>query len=89
MLFKPSLSEIFNFHLAARDTTHSLGRVQSMAYDWIHHRLYWSDSLYMRIRSIDPDKVSANGTDRITVAVVYTPYAIALNPCKGYVCLKN
>ena len=53
---------------------------EGLAYDWINKKLYWSDASSSSIVGM-----YANGTDKRNLAVVASPRAVAVNPCKGSV----
>ena len=51
---------------------------EGLAYDWVHKRVYWTDSRNSSIYSMDID-----GTNIIDIARVERPRAIAVHPCNG------
>ena len=54
---------------------------EGLAYDWLNKKLYWSDASVNSIVGM-----FTNGTGRKVVASVVSPRAIAVNPCRGFVC---
>ena len=52
---------------------------EGIAFDWVHKRIYWTDSRNNSIYSMKTD-----GSQIIDMVRVERPRAIALAPCKGY-----
>lgn len=50
---------------------------EGIAYDWIHKKIYWTDSANSSIYSMNLD-----GTGIVDIAHVDRPRAIVLHPCK-------
>ena len=51
---------------------------EGLAYDWINKKLFWSDASVNSIMAM-----YANGTDKRKLAMVSSPRAVAVNPCRG------
>ncbi|XP_076088432.1 low-density lipoprotein receptor-related protein 2-like [Mytilus galloprovincialis] len=52
---------------------------EGLAFDWVGKRLYWADVYMNRIYSMN-----LNSIEKVTLAVVISPRAVAVHPCKGY-----
>ncbi|XP_064646226.1 low-density lipoprotein receptor-related protein 2-like [Lineus longissimus] len=52
---------------------------EGIAYDWVGHRIYWTDKELHAINSMDVNK-----RQPVQLVGVETPRAIVLDPCKGY-----
>ncbi|CAG5126006.1 unnamed protein product, partial [Candidula unifasciata] len=59
---------------------HDLSSVEGIAFDWVGKKLYWADLARNRICSIN-----VNLTNKVVIAVVQSPRALAIDPCKGYI----
>ena len=64
----------------AKDLTHAIFQTEGIAYDWVHHKVVWSDQRLRRILSMNTDR-----SERTTVMITEKPRAIALDPCRGSV----
>lgn len=51
---------------------------EGIAYDWVHDKIYWTDSRNNSIYSMNSD-----GTQIVDMAYVSRPRAIVVHPCKG------
>ena len=52
---------------------------EGIAYDWVHKKIYWTDSKNSSIYSMNVD-----GTQIIDMVRVERPRAIVVDPCRGY-----
>ncbi|XP_035827354.1 low-density lipoprotein receptor-related protein 2 [Aplysia californica] len=59
---------------------HDVTSVEGIAFDWVGKKLYWADLFRNRIYSIN-----VNLTNKVVIAMVQSPRALALDPCKGYI----
>ncbi|GFR69842.1 low-density lipoprotein receptor-related protein 2-like, partial [Elysia marginata] len=59
---------------------HDVTSVEGIAFDWVGKKLYWADLFRNRIYSIN-----VNLTNKVVIAVVQSPRAIAIDPCKGFI----
>ncbi|KAK7507961.1 hypothetical protein BaRGS_00000926, partial [Batillaria attramentaria] len=59
---------------------HEITSVEGLAFDWVGKKLYWADLFRNRIYS-----ASLNKTKPVVIAVVQSPRALAIHPCKGYI----
>ena len=53
---------------------------EGLAFDWVGKKLYWADVYMSRIYSM-----KLNSSSKVTLAIVPSPRAVAVHPCKGYV----
>ena len=60
----------------------SSSQVNGLAYDWLAHNLYWTDSLYNWIQVMNP---GTNYTKTLIESSLDRPHGIAVYPQKGYV----
>ena len=51
---------------------------EGLAYDWINKKLFWSDASINSVLTM-----YGNGTDKRKLAMVISPRAVAVNPCRG------
>ena len=51
---------------------------EGIAFDWVHKKIYWSDSKNRTIYSMN-----TNGNNIVAITNVQRPRAIAVHPCKG------
>ena len=61
----------------------SSSQVNGLAYDWLSHNLYWTDSLYNWIAMMKP---GTNYTRTLIEDTLDKPHGIAVYPQKG--CVK-
>ena len=66
--------------LTAPGYVHDVTSVEGIAFDWVGKKVYWADLFRNRIYSINTDL-----SNKVVIAMVQSPRALALNPCKGYV----
>lgn len=59
---------------------HEVTSVEGLAFDWVSKKLYWADLFRNRIYSS-----FSNLTNRVVIAVVQSPRALAIHPCLGYI----
>ncbi len=52
---------------------------EGIAYDWVHEKIYWTDSRNRSIYAMNTD-----GSQIVDISRVERPRAIAVHPCKGY-----
>ncbi|XP_069108702.1 low-density lipoprotein receptor-related protein 2-like isoform X5 [Argopecten irradians] len=52
---------------------------EGLATDWVGQKMYWADVFLSRIFSLD-----FNATNKVALANVANPRAVAVHPCKGY-----
>lgn len=57
---------------------------EGIAYDWTQKKIYWTDSSNNSIYAMNVD-----GTDLVMIARVERPRAIVVDPCNGYVFIKQ
>ena len=60
----------------------SSSQVNGLAYDWLSHNLYWTDSLYNWIAMMKP---GTNYTRTLIEDTLDKPHGIAVYPQKGFV----
>ena len=68
----------FNLLSSAEGYVHDVTSVEGIAFDWVGKKLYWADLFKNRIYSI-----SVNLTNKVVIAMVQSPRALAIDPCKG------
>ena len=54
------------------------GNVEGLAYDWIGHNLYWSDSFWARIEVLDLN--SSERAEVIRTGATTVPRGVAVDP---------
>ena len=52
---------------------------EGIAFDWVHHKIYWTDSRNRSVYAMNTD-----GSQIVDIAQVDRPRAIVVHPCKGY-----
>ncbi|RUS81822.1 hypothetical protein EGW08_010414, partial [Elysia chlorotica] len=64
----------------AKGYVHDVTSVEGIAFDWVGKKLYWADLFMNRIYSIN-----VNLTNKVVIAIVQSPRALAIDPCKGFI----